>query len=272
MKKIATLFVLTFYFTTLFATNKNNESLVRLQTTKGDIVVKLYAETPKHRMNFLKLVKAGHYDGLLFHRVIANFMIQAGDPVSRNAIKGQSLGSGDVGYTVPAEIIYPKYFHKKGVLAAAREGDKNNPKRASSGCQFYLVVGHAFTDLQLSDMELAKKKILKATLLQKIMRTKQEELNRYKASKNDGKVKDLQEMISKEVEKALMKDSSYKFTDEQWNAYKTIGGTPHLDNAYTVFGEVTEGLDIVEAISKTKTGKEDRPIEDIRILKATVVQ
>ena len=160
MKKIL-LIILTISFCGLTAcktgTKKggdmDKETLVKIETTVGDIEVKLYNETPKHRDNFIKLVKDGVYEGTLFHRVIKDFMIQAGDPDSKNAPKGKMLGTGDVGYTVPAEFVYPKYFHKKGALSAARQGDNVNPKKESSGCQFYIVTGKVFNDSTLLGME-----------------------------------------------------------------------------------------------------------------------
>ena len=135
------------------ARNMSEETRLKIETTAGDIVVKLYNETPKHRDNFIKLAEDGTYEGTLFHRVIKDFMIQAGDPESKNAAKGQMLGSGDVGYTVPAEFVYPKYFHKKGALSAARQGDNVNPEKASSGCQFYIVTGKVYSDSTLLGME-----------------------------------------------------------------------------------------------------------------------
>ena len=197
------------------------EPVIKFKTTEGTIKVRLYAETPKHRDNFVKLVEAGFYEGVLFHRVIADFMIQAGDPDSKNANLKASLGSGDVGYSIPAEFVYPKYYHKKGALAAAREGDDTNPEKASSGCQFYIVKGKVFTNAELN---------------------------------------------------ALEQKRSIKFTNEQRNDYTTIGGTPHLDGNYTVFGEVIEGLEIVTNISRVKTGELDRPLENVRILKAKRIE
>ena len=129
------------------------ETMLKIETTLGDIKVKLYNETPKHRDNFIKLAKEGTYNGTLFHRVIKDFMVQAGDPESKNAPKGKMLGTGDVGYTIPAEIVYPKYFHKKGALSAARQGDNVNPNKESSGCQFYIVTGKVFNDSTLIGME-----------------------------------------------------------------------------------------------------------------------
>jgi len=152
------------------------EPVIKFKTTAGNIVVKLYPETPKHRDNCVKLVEAGYYDGVLFHRVIADFMIQAGDPDSRNAKRSASLGSGDVKYTIPAEIVYPKYYHKKGALAAARQGDQVNPERASSGAQFYFVQGRLFTDQELNGIEKSNERKLEAKLFQEMLNNKQDEV------------------------------------------------------------------------------------------------
>jgi cyclophilin family peptidyl-prolyl cis-trans isomerase len=195
----------------------NAQAIFVLQTTAGDIKIKLYDETIKHKENFMKLVKQGYYDGVLFHRVIPQFMIQTGDPNSKSAQPGQSLGNGGPGYTIPAEF-YPQYFHKKGALAAARLGDQVNPQKESSGSQFYIVKGQLYNDSQLDALVSAGKHL--------------------------------------------------PFTAAQRLAYTTIGGTPHLDNAYTVFGEVVEGLDIVDNISAVPTDQRNRPISDIKIIKA----
>ncbi len=247
---------------------KEAEVKVKFQTTEGDITVKLYNETPLHRDNFLKLVDEGFYDGTLFHRVIADFMIQAGDPNSKNAKPNQSLGSGDVGYTVPAEFVYPKYFHKKGALAAARQGDQVNPERASSGCQFYIVVGQPFAKEQLDGMEKNIQHNEEAVLFQQIVQTKRDEIRKLQAEGNKDGLDKMRDSILVEVRKEIG-DNIFKFTPEQRECYTTLGGTPHLDNQYTVFGEVVNGMDIVEKISETKTGQMDRPVKDIRIIKAT---
>jgi cyclophilin family peptidyl-prolyl cis-trans isomerase len=221
MKKLCMLLLASVLVTSSCAKKNDLEPVIKFKTTEGTIKVRLYAETPKHRDNFVKLVEAGFYEGVLFHRVIADFMIQAGDPDSKNANLKASLGSGDVGYSIPAEFVYPKYYHKKGALAAAREGDDTNPAKASSGCQFYIVKGKVFTNAELN---------------------------------------------------ALEQKRSMKFTSEQRNDYTTIGGTPHLDGNYTVFGEVIEGLEIVTNISRVKTGELDRPLENVRILKAKRIE
>ena len=209
MKKIALIFALALFVATAFA----QSTKVLIETTKGNITVVLYDDTPLHRDNFVKLVESGFYEGLLFHRVIKNFMIQGGDPQSKNAAPNARLGNGDPGYTIPAEIVYPKHFHKKGALAAARTGDNVS--------QFYIVQGQVYTDMQLDQFE-----------------------------KRMGKT----------------------FTTKERDTYATIGGTPHLDNQYTVFGEVVEGLGVVDKIAAVETGVADRPVEDVKIIKMTVLK
>ena len=230
--------------------NMEKETVLKIETSMGDIKVKLYNETPKHRDNFIKLAKDGTYNGTLFHRVIKDFMVQAGDPESKNAPKGKMLGSGDVGYTVPAEFVYPKYFHKKGALSAARQGDEVNPKKESSGCQFYIVTGKVFNDSTLLNMEQQKNqnKVTEAfnALAQKHMK---EIYKMRKANDQDG-LYALQDTLFIQAEAEAAKQPDFHFTPEQIKAYTTVGGTPHLDGEYTVFGEVVEGMDIVDQICK----------------------
>lgn len=254
------------------AMQKSNGTIVRFETTYGDFTVKLYSETPKHHDNFVKLVNEGFYNGVLFHRVIADFMIQAGDPDSKNAKSGASLGSGDMGYTIPAEFVYPTYFHKRGALSAARQGDDSNPLKASSGCQFYIVQGKTFTDRALDSIEASNKQKLEGKLFQEIVNTKQDEVKKYRLERNQTKLDALRDSIIAVVKTQLEKNHTYKFTDKQRADYKTLGGAPHLDGDYTVFGEVIEGLDIVDKISKAKTGRNDRPVVDIKVIKAEVIK
>jgi cyclophilin family peptidyl-prolyl cis-trans isomerase len=195
-----------------FSFAQENDVIVRIETSQGNIDIKLYNDTPLHRDNFIKLVKEGYYNDLLFHRVIRNFMIQGGDPNSRNAAKGEMLGVGGPDYTVPAEIRYNR-FHKRGAIAAARKGDSVNPLRESSGSQFYIVQGQVFTEAQLAS---------------------------FRSMEN-----------------------SAGFTTEQVEAYTSIGGSPHLDWEYTVFGEVTEGFDVLEKISQMSVDAYNRPVEDV---------
>lgn len=200
---------------------------VLIETNHGNIRVKLYNETPRHRDNFLKLVREGYYDGLLFHRIIPGFMIQGGDSASRHAKPGEKLGESPEPYTVPAEICFPKHYHKCGALAAAREGDEINPERESSACQFYIVYGRMYDDDQLD--------------------AAQQYLDEHTAGR-------------------------IKLTPEIKETYRSFGGVPYLDGLYTVFGEVVEGLDVVDEIQWTERDANDRPLQDVRIIKATVTR
>lgn len=248
-----------------------NETLVRLETTMGNITVKLYNETPKHRDNFIKLVKEGTYDSTLFHRVIKNFMIQAGDPQSKTATDTTTLGNGDVGYTLPAEFN-PKFFHKKGALAAARLGDDVNPKKESSGCQFYIVTGRKFSEAQMISMENQLNDARLENVFNELARKHMKEIYKMrKAGDNDGLL-ELQDSLETQARAIVAKEPALKFSREQIAAYTTVGGAPHLDGAYTVFGEVTDGMDVVDKIQAVKTNRADRPETDVRILKVTVIE
>ena len=244
-------------------------TLVKLETTMGNITVALYNETPKHRDNFINLVKEGVYDSTLFHRVIKQFMIQAGDPDSKNASDTAMLGSGDVGYTIPAEFN-PKFFHKKGVLAAARQGDDVNPEKASSGCQFYIVTGRKFTEPQLLGMENKINEQREEALFDSLARQHMKEIYKMRKAGDNAGLLELQDTLEAQARELADKEEKFRFTPEQIKAYSTIGGAPHLDGSYTVFGEVTEGIEVVNNIEIAKTNRADRPIENIRILKASI--
>lgn len=244
-------------------------TLVKLETTMGNITVALYNETPKHRDNFIKLVKEGVYDSTLFHRVIKQFMIQAGDPDSKNASDTAMLGSGDVGYTIPAEFN-PKFFHKKGVLATARQGDDVNPEKASSGCQFYIVTGRKFTEPQLLGMENKINEQREETLFDSLARRHMKEIYKMRKAGDNAGLLELQDTLEAQARELADKEEKFRFTPEQIKAYSTVGGAPHLDGSYTVFGEVTEGMEVVENIEIAKTNRADRPVENIRILKASI--
>ena len=244
-------------------------TLVKLETTMGNITVALYNETPKHRDNFIKLVKEGVYDSTLFHRVIKQFMIQAGDPDSKNASDTAMLGSGDVGYTIPAEFN-PKFFHKKGVLAAARQGDDVNPEKASSGCQFYIVTGRKFTEPQLLGMENKINEQREEALFDSLARQHMKEIYKMRKAGDNAGLLELQDTLEAQARELADKEEKFRFTPEQIKAYSTIGGAPHLDGSYTVFGEVTEGMEVVDNSEIAKTNRADRPIENIRILKASI--
>lgn len=246
-----------------------NRTRVKVETTLGHFTVALYDETPKHRDNFIKLVKEGVYDSTLFHRVIKQFMIQAGDPDSKQAADDAMLGSGDVGYTVPAEFN-PKFFHKKGVLAAARQGDDVNPEKASSGCQFYIVTGRVFTQEQLVGMEKKINAQREEAIFNNLARKYMKEIFRMrKAGDNDGLLA-LQDTLNQQTHELAKQEPKFRFTPEQIEAYSTVGGAPHLDGSYTVFGEVVDDMGVVDEIEKVKTNRADRPLENVRILKATI--
>lgn len=226
IKKITFLFLFFAMITSCSAQSTDNKTnnnekkyFVLIETSYGNMVAELYNETPKHRDNFLKLVNEGFFNDLLFHRVINHFMIQGGDPASRNARPGQMLGNGNLGYTIPAEFVKGLY-HKKGALAAARMGDQVNPTKASSSCQFYIVQGNVWQrdQLQMMSMQMGK-----------------------------------------------------TFSPEQIEVYTTVGGTPHLDDDYTVFGQVIEGLDVIDKIAAVPCGPGDRPVEDVK-MKISVIE
>ncbi|MBV5283205.1 MAG: peptidylprolyl isomerase [Paludibacter sp.] len=246
--------------------------IVALETTYGRITLKLYPETTKHRDNFLKLLNQGFYNGVLFHRVIANFMVQTGDPKSKTAVGNATLGAGNVGYTIPAEFVYPQYYHKRGALAAARESDKRNPLKASSGSQFYIVQGRVFAAEELQEMEKTNYLNLTEKLYQETVKTNQVQFNKLKIENNPAKLDAMRDSLLNEVRNMIIKNPTYKFTEQQRKDYTTIGGTPHLDGNYTVFGEVIEGLDVVEKISKAQTAENNRPVENIVVIKAEVIK
>jgi peptidyl-prolyl cis-trans isomerase B (cyclophilin B) len=252
-------------------TNMENRTLVELETTMGKITVALYNETPQHRDNFIKLVKEGVYDSTLFHRVIKQFMIQAGDPDSKNANDTAMLGSGDVGYTIPAEFNN-KFFHKKGVLAAARQGDQVNPERASSGCQFYIVTGRKFREAQLLDMEAQMNEQRKDVIFDSLVQKHMKEIYKLRKAQDNEGLLELQDKLEAQAYELFKKEEPFKFTPQQIAAYTTVGGAPHLDGAYTIFGEVTKGMEVVEFIEAAKTNRADRPLENIRIIKASIVE
>lgn len=236
---------------------------VKIQTTLGDIIVRLYDETPQHRDNFVKLAKEGYYDGTLFHRVIKDFMIQGGDPDSKGAPAGKMLGVGGPDYTIEAEIKSGLY-HKRGALAAARQGDEVNPERRSSGSQFYIVWGQVYNEGQLRQFSKQMEMQQMQTVFNALAKEHHDEIMQMRRERNRAGLQELQEKLAAEAE-AQVKTQGAGMTDEQRAIYSTVGGTPHLDGQYTVFGEVEEGLDIVEMIQQTKTARGDRPVDDIEM-------
>lgn len=254
------------------ATEQNKQVCVKMETTMGNIVVKLYNETPAHRDNFVKLVKEGYYDGTLFHRVINQFMIQGGDGDSRNAKPGQQLGMGDPGYTIPAEFVYPKYFHKKGALAAARQGDQVNPEKASSGSQFYIVTGNVIPEGQIGQFERQLQMQQEQNVFNTLVAAHREEIMNMRRNRDQAGLQALQEQLINETRQQVAREGAFTLTPEQKAAYTTVGGAPHLDGAYTVFGEVVEGMDVVEKIEKVETDRADRPVADVRVISMKIVE
>jgi cyclophilin family peptidyl-prolyl cis-trans isomerase len=218
--KSYTLIIFLVVCSTFIVTAQKNTKIL-IETSLGNLTAELYDQTPFHQENFLKLIGEHYYDGLLFHRVIKDFMIQTGDPDSKDAKPGQLLGRGGPDYTIPAEFV-PELYHRKGAIAAARQGDRINPKKESSGSQFYIVEGRKYTDQELDAME--------------------------------------------------QRNMHIRFTDEQREVYKTLGGTPHLDYSYTVFGQVTDGLNVLDSIANVPTDKNNRPLKDVKIITIKVLK
>lgn len=236
---------------------------VKITTTEGDILVNLYDETPQHRDNFIKLAREGYFNGTLFHRVIKDFMIQGGDPDSKGAPAGKTLGTGGPDYTIPAEFVYPQLFHKRGALSAARLGDEVNPNRESSGSQFYIVWGKVYKASELKQMEKQLEMQQEQTIFNQLAKENRDKIMDLRRNRDRAGLQELQDELIAETKAISLEKGKPTFTDEQKEAYTTVGGTPFLDNQYTVFGEVVEGLDVVGKIQHTQTGRNDRPTTDI---------
>ena len=240
-------------------------SRIKIKTTEGDIIVRLYDETPLHRDNFIKLAKEGYFDGTLFHRVIKDFMIQGGDPDSKGAPAGKMLGTGGPDYTIPAEFVYPQLFHKRGALSAARLGDEVNPERESSGSKFYIVGGKTCKPQELKQMERKMAMQQEQNVFNQMVKEYKSEIMDLRRNHDQAGLQAMQDQLEADTKSKCKRIGLPKFTPEQIEAYTTIGGTPFLDNQYTVFGEVESGLDIVEKIQNCKTMRGDRPNTDISI-------
>lgn len=243
-----------------------NADYVILSTPYGDMKILLYNDTPIHKQNFLRLAKEGRLDSTIFHRVIPNFMIQGGDPNSINAPGGAELGDGEIGDDLPAEIVYPLHFHKRGALAAAREGDNSNPEKKSSGSQFYIVQGEILTTPELDAIEAKRNTRTKNEIFYKIQPHYQDSLQYYQQHGMKEELANLQMHILSLVTEMIEEQGRvFSIPEEHRAVYSTIGGTPHLDGDYTVFGEVVEGLDIIDSIAAVPTDLRRRPLHDIRI-------
>ncbi len=270
MKHSIITFITIVFATTIFA---QKETMVLFKTDMGNIKIKLYNETPKHKENFIKLINQKFYDGVLFHRVIKDFMVQTGDPDSKTAAKGAVLGNGGPGYTIPPEFN-SKFIHKRGALAAARLGDNMNPKKESSGSQFYIVQGKTFTEQELTNMEAGMAQQAKMQFyIEYINKPENSKLKNRVDSLNRARDQAGLNNIVVELDNTIGKNfKPATFSPEQKKIYATIGGAPHLDGTYTIFGEVIEGMDVVDKISLVQRDKNDRPLEDIKIISAEIIK
>ena len=245
----------------------NKNTVISINTTLGNIKIKLYDGTPLHRDNFIKLIHSGFYDNVSFHRIIKDFMIQAGDPATKpGSIK--SLPDSLNSYTISAEFN-SIYYHKKGALAAAREGNGVNPEMRSSGTQFYIVQGVRYNDDDLNQAELRINSNIKQCIFNKFLKETSDSIRLSGRTSTDGEV---QEIASVKMFDYLTVHKEYKIIEDQRNVYKSIGGVPRLDGTYTVFGEVIEGLDVVDLIASVPTDINDKPTIDIKIIKIKILR
>ena len=254
---------------------------VRIKTSHGDVVIALYNETPKHKENFIKLVDESFYDNTLFHRVIKDFMIQGGDPNSKGAAAGIALGEGGPGYTIEAEI-QNNLYHNKGALCAARQGDNVNPEKRSSGSQFYVVTGKPYQKEELEQMEVQQNRQKENGMMQAFIQAPENAayMTRLQEAQKIGsdpskreEAQDAIKVLTEEIKPlALAGFVPFKFADEQLKDYTTNGGTPFLDNAYTVFGEVIQGMEVINKIGITATAPGDRPLEDVVVLSMEIIK
>lgn len=246
--------------------NKESKGLYLIETSYGNMTVKLYDETPLHKANFEKLVDSGFYNGTLFHRIIKGFMIQGGDPNSKGAQPGAQLGTGGPGYTIPAEIN-DTLLHKKGALAAARQGDQVNPTKASSGSQFYIVQGQKLTDQNIQQIEFninnSKRQALGYALFNDPKNKEiKDQITYFQTLRNQDSVSFYVQKIEEQINDTFP-NVEFKYSPKAIETYKTVGGTAMLDANYTVFGQVIEGLDIIDSLANVATGQADRPLNDV---------
>ncbi len=252
---------------------KNDDVKVEMITSKGKIVIRLYSKTEKHKNNFINLINCGFFEGVLFHRVINNFVAQAGDPNSKIHDFNGKLGEESHGETIPAEF-FSEYYHKKGVIAAARNPDNVNPLKASSGSQFYLVQGKIYTELELNNLETKINLQNKKILLNKFFIDPQNEnyTKRYKDCLQSNSQDSINLFMQKIKPVIFQEYVPFKFSELAIKDYTTIGGIPFLDGSYTVYGEVIEGLDVIDDICIIETNKMDQPIEDVKIISIKIIE
>lgn len=267
MKKTIFCMLMAFSLTAISCASGEQETIVALETTAGTIRLKLYDDTPGHRDNFIKNVNDGLYDGVTFHRVIRNFMIQTGDPFTR---PGEVVDTTKKDPTIPAEIVYPRHYHKRGSIGAAREGDDENPRKESNKFQFYIVTGKHYSDAGLSELEGIAYQNKVEKIYNENTKNYTARLDAMRRQRDRDRVSDLLDSILTEAQAEVAANPPAPFTSEQKRIYKSRGGSPWLDGEYTVFGEVIEGMKIVEDIERVKTGSGDKPLREIRIIKATI--
>ncbi len=270
MKKIALILLISL---TSFACNNIASNFIEIETNYGKFTVELFDETPLHRDNFIKLVTDGYYDDLLFHRVVHGFMVQAGDPESKNAPYGKVLGEGGPGYTIPAELnASERCFHHKGALAAARLSDEVNPEKASSGSQFYIVLGHKCGKGELAQFDKQRMRNAYRVRLKQLNDEEMDSLNMLMDTEGHKAYKALLSRIKEKAKaETIANADSITMPDSQKQTYMEIGGTPHLDGEYTVFGQVIRGMEVIENIANTETDSHARPIKDVKIISAKFV-
>ena len=256
-----------FSLTAISCASGEQETIVALETTAGTIRLKLYDDTPGHRDNFLQTVKQGLYDGVTVHRIIRNFMIQTGDPFTR---PGEVADTTKKDPTIPAEIVYPRHYHKRGSIGAATEGDDENPRKESNKFQFYIVTGKHYSDAGLSELEGIAYQNKVEKIYNENTKNYTARLDAMRRQRDRDGVSDLLDSILTEAQAEVAANPPAPFTSEQKRIYKSRGGSPWLDGEYTVFGEVIEGMKIVEDIERVKTGSGDKPLREIRIIKATI--
>lgn len=250
---------------------KEKETEVLIETSMGDLKVKLYNDTPNHRDNFIKLARSGAYDNMLFHRIVREFMIQTGDPSLKPEGARPTVDTTAYHYTLPAEIVYPRHFHKKGALAAARQPDSINPGRASSGTQFYIVTGKVFSPGALMELQMAIYENKVSNLYEELSHKHMKEMYLMRKRGEKEQLQALKDSILQEAEQYMSQNPPQPFNEVQKKTYATEGGAPHLDGEYTVFGEVTEGMAVAEAIEKIKTNGKERPLKEVFVKKVTVL-
>jgi cyclophilin family peptidyl-prolyl cis-trans isomerase len=265
-KTLLILFAITF-LNSCNAPKSTENTLISVKTTLGEIKIRLYDSTPVHRDNFIKLVNSSAYDNVSFHRIIKDFMVQAGDPLTRSS-SHKSFPDSLNTYTIPAEIN-PVYFHKRGAVAAARKGNEENPEMRSSGTQFYIVQGVRYTDAELDQAEIKITSNIRQALFNKVMKQTADSLRSLGKTPGESEI---QEMASMKMFDYLSANHDYKIPEEQRTIYKNDGGVPRLDGTYTVFGEVVEGLDIIDRIASVSTDNNDKPLTDVRILKMKIIK